>query len=67
MANHLETFINKKVIQIGRIAGQYCKPRSNNYEIINKQRVKTYRGDMMNSYNDPCKRESDINLLQTAY
>lgn len=39
----------KKVIKIGRIAGQYAKPRSSNTETINGQEIPSYRGDMVNS------------------
>jgi len=38
------------VIKIGRIAGQYAKPRSSDYEIINGERIPAYRGDNINSY-----------------
>lgn len=36
------------VTKIGRIAGQYAKPRSDEYEIINSTSVLTYRGDIIN-------------------
>lgn len=39
----------KKVVKIGRIAGQYAKPRSTDYEIIDGDRIQAYRGDMVNS------------------
>ncbi len=39
----------KKVIKIGRIAGQYAKPRSADTEVINGLEIPTYRGDMVNS------------------
>ena len=39
----------KRVIKIGRIAGQYAKPRSSDTEIINGQEMPSYRGDMVNS------------------
>lgn len=39
----------KKVVNIGRIAGQYAKPRSSNTEIINNREILSYRGDMINS------------------
>ena len=35
MATLLEQFMQKKIIKIGRIAGQYAKPRSCDFEIIN--------------------------------
>ncbi|MEJ2689217.1 MAG: 3-deoxy-7-phosphoheptulonate synthase class II [Deltaproteobacteria bacterium] len=39
----------KPVIKVGRIAGQYAKPRSSDTEIINGQEIPSYRGDMVNS------------------
>lgn len=41
--------MQKPVIRLGRIAGQYAKPRSAPYEIINGQRLPVYRGDLINS------------------
>src|SRR5699024_1598980 len=37
------------VVRVGRIAGQYAKPRSRNYEMINGQKIPNYRGDLINS------------------
>lgn len=45
----------KRVIKIGRMAGQYAKPRSSDYEIINGRELPSYRGDMVNSA-EPTKR-----------
>ena len=39
----------KKVIKIGRIAGQYAKPRSSDTEMVDGQEIPSYRGDMVNS------------------
>jgi 3-deoxy-7-phosphoheptulonate synthase len=39
----------KPVIKVGRIAGQYAKPRSSDTEIVNGQVIASYRGDMVNS------------------
>jgi 3-deoxy-7-phosphoheptulonate synthase len=39
----------KRVIKIGRIAGQYAKPRSSDTEIIAGAELPSYRGDMVNS------------------
>ena len=40
------------VTKIGRIAGQFAKPRSEDYEIINSTKVLTYRGDIINEVNN---------------
>ena len=39
----------KKVVKIGRIAGQYAKPRSSDTEMVDGQKIPSYRGDMVNS------------------
>ncbi len=40
---------NKPVIKVGRIAGQYAKPRSSDTEIVNGMEIPSYKGDMANS------------------
>ncbi|MCK5227805.1 MAG: 3-deoxy-7-phosphoheptulonate synthase, partial [Desulfobulbaceae bacterium] len=39
----------KPVIKIGRMAGQYAKPRSSDTENIDGVEIPSYRGDMVNS------------------
>ncbi len=39
----------KPLIRIGRMAGQYAKPRSNNYEEQNGVTLPVYRGDLVNA------------------
>ena len=39
----------KKVVKIGRMAGQYAKPRSMDTEKIDRKLIPSYRGDMINS------------------
>ncbi len=39
----------KPVVKVGRIAGQYAKPRSSDTEIVNGVELPSYRGDMANS------------------
>jgi len=39
----------KPVIKVGRIAGQFAKPRSSDTETINGVELPSYRGDMINS------------------
>ena len=58
----------RPVTRIGRIAGQYSKPRSNSTEVVNKQRMPIYRGDSVNDYEpDPEKRRPDPERLLQAY
>lgn len=40
---------NKPVVKVGRIAGQYAKPRSSDTEMVDGQELPSYRGDMANS------------------
>lgn len=40
---------NKPVIKVGRMAGQYAKPRSADMETVNGKEIASYRGDMVNS------------------
>ncbi len=41
--------LNKPVVKVGRIAGQYAKPRSDNDEIIDGVTLPSYRGDIINA------------------
>lgn len=41
---------NKSVVKLGRIAGQYAKPRSCMYETINDLTLQSYFGDIINGY-----------------
>lgn len=50
MAMVLSYKTNKKVIKIGRVAGQYAKPRSSKFDIINGESLPCYRGDIVNEF-----------------
>ncbi|GLH73679.1 phospho-2-dehydro-3-deoxyheptonate aldolase [Geothrix limicola] len=54
------------VIHLGRIAGQYAKPRSGDTERIDGKEVPVYRGDIINGL-DPSQREPDPRRLLEAY
>lgn len=41
--------LNKPIVKVGRIAGQYAKPRSDNNETIDGVTLPSYRGDIINS------------------
>lgn len=45
----LDKGMKKPIVRIGRIAGQYTKPRSSNFETIAGRALPSYRGDMVNS------------------
>jgi 3-deoxy-7-phosphoheptulonate synthase len=57
---------NKPVIRIGRIAGQYAKPRSSPTEIVDGKEIPSFRGDILNGY-DPEHRRVDPERLVSAY
>lgn len=50
MALAIGYYSDKEIIKIGRIAGQYAKPRSSNYEEVDGVKLPSYRGDMVNGY-----------------
>ena len=41
--------MRKPIVRIGRIAGQYAKPRSSDHETIDGVTLPSYRGDLVNS------------------
>lgn len=70
-ANHLQNSLNKPIVLIGRIAGQFCKPRSDPYETINGSKnhigqILSYKGDMVNSISQD-DREPDPERLVKGY
>jgi 3-deoxy-7-phosphoheptulonate synthase len=74
------TFAKKlPVVKVGRVGGQFAKPRSNNLEERDGQSLPSYRGDIINGYDftkesrtpDPARMErayvqaaSTLNLLR---
>ena len=62
-------FNNKAdVIKIGRIAGQYAKPRSSDFEIINNIKLPVYRGDNVNNFEPTLSdRKPDPDKLLKGY
>jgi 3-deoxy-7-phosphoheptulonate synthase len=54
--------LEKKIVRIGRVAGQYAKPRSQMLE--NDNSTLTFRGDILHSLTD---REPDPERLREAY
>ena len=56
------------VVKIGRMAGQYAKPRSDNFETRNGITLPVYRGDMVNGFEfNAASRTPDPNRLEQAY
>ncbi len=60
--------LRKPIIRVGRIAGQYAKPRSSDFETIDGITLPSYRGDIVNSPEfTPIAREPNSKLLLQAY
>lgn len=60
--------LHKPIIRIGRIAGQYAKPRSSDFETINGITLPSYRGDIVNAPEFTASaREPNAQLLIQAY
>ena len=58
----------KPVIRVGRFAGQYAKPRSDEFEIRDGVSLPSYRGDIVNRPGfSAMEREPDPELLLHAY
>ncbi|MBL7479486.1 3-deoxy-7-phosphoheptulonate synthase class II [Legionella bononiensis] len=60
--------LRKPIIRVGRIAGQYAKPRSSDFETIDGITLPSYRGDIVNSPEfTQSAREPNSKLLLQAY
>lgn len=56
------------VVHVGRMAGQYAKPRSSPSEIVDGQEIPVYRGDGVNGEDaNAASRIADPQRLLTAY
>ncbi|MBA2653567.1 MAG: 3-deoxy-7-phosphoheptulonate synthase class II [Gammaproteobacteria bacterium] len=58
--------LHKPVIRVGRIAGQYAKPRSSDFETINGVTLPTYRGDLINdaAFEEQARRPDPNRMLE---
>ncbi|EPS42132.1 hypothetical protein H072_3912 [Dactylellina haptotyla CBS 200.50] len=54
------------VVRIGRIAGQFAKPRSSPTEIVDGKEIPSFRGDNINGF-DPSERTPEPARLVQAY
>lgn len=60
--------MNKPIVKVGRIAGQYAKPRSGDTETINGVTLPSYRGDNINSIDFSAEaRIPDPEKLKESY
>ncbi|MFG1665341.1 3-deoxy-7-phosphoheptulonate synthase [Streptomyces sp. Y7] len=68
LAAALEAAGHKPVVRVGRIAGQFAKPRSKPFEQIGDLELPVYRGHMINGpEHDPESRRHDPLRLLTSY
>ncbi len=68
MAVVLTYAASKPVVKIGRIAGQFAKPRSENFEEREGKKLPSYRGDMINAMDfTHAARSADPNRMIEAY
>jgi 3-deoxy-7-phosphoheptulonate synthase len=56
----------KPVIKVGRIAGQFAKPRSSDFEEIDGVSLPSYRGDIINSieFTEEARKPNPKNMLK---
>ena len=60
--------IGKPIIKIARIAGQFAKPRSDDFEEKGGTKLPSYRGDIINDINfDENSRKPDPKRMLDAY
>lgn len=60
--------LKKPIVKVGRIAGQYAKPRSQDQETINDITLPAYRGDIINGIDfNSNNRQANPNRLLDAY
>lgn len=68
IAKLLEHELKKPVIKVGRVAGQFAKPRSNDFELHQSKFIPVYRGDIINHIMPDAKaRAANPYLMLRAY
>ena len=68
LAGVLKMSTHKPVVRVGRIAGQFAKPRSRPTERVGGRDLPVYRGDMVNSPEpDPEGRRADPRRILRGY
>ena len=56
------------IVKVGRLAGQFAKPRSSDFEESNGKKLPSYRGDIINGMDfDLDSREPDATRMLKAY
>jgi len=61
--------LKKPVVKVGRIAGQYAKPRSQNEETIGNSTFPAYRGDIVNriEFNESARKANPSRLVEAYF
>jgi 3-deoxy-7-phosphoheptulonate synthase len=60
--------LRKPIVRIGRVAGQYAKPRSADTETVEGKDIPVYRGDIVNSFEGTAQaRRADPQRIKQAY
>ncbi len=60
--------MNRPVVRVGRMAGQYAKPRSSSVERLGGKEIASYRGDLVNDFEpDERRRIHDPARMIQAY
>lgn len=68
LRSELQQRLNCPVVTVGRIAGQYAKPRSQPYETRTTEKLPSYRGDMINAITfTEAARTPNPHLMTQAY
>jgi len=59
----------KPVVKIGRVAGQFAKPRSSDFEEKNGIKLPSYRGDIINdiAFNEEARKPDPYRMVRAYY
>lgn len=59
----------KPIVKVGRIAGQFAKPRSSDFEEVDGVKLPSYRGDIINSieFTEEARIPQPQNMLKAYY
>lgn len=57
------------VVKVGRVAGQFAKPRSSDYEEVNGVKLPSYRGDIINGFefNEKARVPDPKRMIEAYY
>ena len=68
LAGTLRLAAHRPVVRVGRMAGQFAKPRSSDTEVVGGRTLPAYRGHLINGPEpDPRSRRPDPRRLLTGY